>query len=119
MDFKRTDQTMDNYLMEFDALQEKAGARMFMESGFPDEFASVLRMHKAAPSTSGKSQALVIIRNILAFPEAASQMRRLFGPRGGAARRDALVAADMDMASEAGNFAAWAANRRAKKGKQR
>ena len=59
------------------------------------------------------------IRNALAFPEVASQMRRLFGPHGSAARQDVLVAADMHAASEGADFEAWAAYRKAKKGKKK
>ena len=40
--FKRIDQTMETYFMEFDMLREKAESRMVMRSGFPDEFASFL-----------------------------------------------------------------------------
>ena len=39
-------------------------------------------------------------------PAASSQIRRLFGPRGSAARQDVLVAADLDAASEEEDFAA-------------
>ena len=39
MYFERADQNSDMYLMEFDVLPQKAGARMLMGSGFPAEFA--------------------------------------------------------------------------------
>ena len=46
----------------------------------------------------------------------ANQMRRLFGPRGGAARRDGSVAADIDVFSGAEtDFEGWASYRFAKK----
>ena len=41
MNFKRTDQDMDTYLMEFDILRRKAEARMIKGGGFPDGIASV------------------------------------------------------------------------------
>ena len=42
MNFKKTTQEMDTYLLEFDILRQKAEARMSMGTGFPDEFVSVL-----------------------------------------------------------------------------
>ena len=48
MNFERTDQTTDAYLMEFDVSREAADARMVEESGPPDEFAPILRMQDAA-----------------------------------------------------------------------
>ena len=38
--FKRTTQDMDTFLLEFDMLRQKAGARFATGTGFPDEFAS-------------------------------------------------------------------------------
>ena len=74
-------------------------------------------MRDAALSENEKSLALASIRSTVAFPEVASQMRRLFGPRGGAARQDVLVAADLDAASEEEDFARCAGYCKAKKGK--
>ena len=73
---------------------------MLLGIGVPDEFVSVLRMQNAALPKNGKTFALASFRDALAFPEASAQMRRLFGPRGYASRRDVLVAADMDTVSE-------------------
>ena len=50
MSFKRTDQGMDTYLMEFDMLRQKAEARILMGSGVPDEFVSAMCMQDAALS---------------------------------------------------------------------
>ena len=50
-------------------------------------------------------------------PEASSQIRPLFGPRGNAARQDVLSAADLDAVSEEEDFEAWVAYRKAKKEK--
>ena len=58
MYFKRTDQTMDTYSIEFDILRQQAAARALMGSGFPDEFAPVLCVRNAALSTNGKTLAL-------------------------------------------------------------
>ena len=49
---------------------------------------------------------LASLGNILAFPQASAQMRRLFGPCGHASRQDVLVAQDMDTASEEEDFEA-------------
>ena len=42
MNFKRTTQDMDTYLLEFGISRQKAEARMSMGTAFPDEFAPVL-----------------------------------------------------------------------------
>ena len=48
MKSRQTDQTMGAYLMEFGVLRGKAGARMAMGSGIPDESVSILCMRHAA-----------------------------------------------------------------------
>ena len=118
MNCKRVDQTMDTYLMEFDVTREKAETRMATGSGFPDEFASVLRTHNAVPE-NGKSLEPASIRRNPTFPEVSSRMRRLFGPRGSAARQDVLAAADLDAVSEEEGCAAWVAYRKVRKDKKR
>ena len=45
--YKRTDKTMDVYLMKFNVLREKVEARVVMGSGFPDESASFFSMQNA------------------------------------------------------------------------
>ena len=46
----------------------------------------------------------------------ARQLRRVFGPRGGAARQNALAATDVDANSNGeSDFAEWVARRKAKK----
>ena len=80
--FERTDRTMDIYLMEFDVLRKEAEVRMATGSGFPDEYTPLLRMRNAG------SPKMRNLRHTLAFPEASTQKRRLFGPRGNAARHD-------------------------------
>ena len=49
---------------------------------------------------------LASIRTTLAFPDASSQIRRLFGPRGRAAKQDVLAAAALDAAWDEGDFEA-------------
>ena len=46
--FKRTDQPMDTYIIEFEMLRRKAEARMVMGPGFLVEFVSVLCMRNGA-----------------------------------------------------------------------
>ena len=73
-------------------------------------------MQNAAFSRSEKSWVLASVQGDLGFPAASKQMRRLFVPRGGAGRQDVLVAANIDLSSEAGtDFEAWVAYREAKK----
>ena len=86
-----------------------------MGSGFPDESASFFSMQNALPSKNGKSLASARIQHALAFPVAANQTRRLFGPRGNAARSNILLAEYWGAVSEDEDYAAWAAYRKAKK----
>ena len=79
-------------------LREEAESRMLVGGGFTDEFAPVLRMRNAESPENEKSLVQAHIRATLAFPQASSQTRRLFGPRGRAARQDVLVAANLDAA---------------------
>ena len=67
-----------------------------------EAFASVVRIQNASPSRPEKSLILASVQGDTTFPVVAKQMRRIFGPCGGAARQDVLVAADMDAASEEG-----------------
>ena len=102
MTFKRADQTIDFLLMEFDVLCEKAESRMVMRSGFP-----VLCMQNAASPK---------LKNRWRWPVFAI----LWRPRRWQVRcRAALAAADCDAVPEEEDFAAWAASRKAKKGKRR
>ena len=77
---------------------------MLLRSGAPDEFAPALCMQNNALSKNERTWVLASLHNTLAFPDVSAQMRRLFGPRGYASRQDALVAAEMDMASEEADF---------------
>ena len=52
---------------------------MLMGSGFPDELVSALCMRNATPCKNEKTQVLASVRNRLAFPREAAQMRQLFG----------------------------------------
>ena len=89
---------------------------MQMGGALPESFASKLRVKNATMSRYEKSLALAGVQGNLGFPGEAKQIRRLVGPRCGASRQDALVAADIDAFSEEKtDFEAWAAYRKIKK----
>ena len=54
MDFKRTTQDMDTYLLEFEMMRQRAEARFDMGTGFPDEFVSALCITNASLSKNEK-----------------------------------------------------------------
>ena len=54
MNFKRTTQDMDAYMLEFDMLRRRAEARLALGTGFPDECASVLCMENASLTNNGR-----------------------------------------------------------------
>ena len=129
LQFKRTTQTMDEYLVHFDSLRGKAG---YPESGyatkrvhnmkigrggaFPELLASVLRMKNASLPRPEKSLALASVRGNVGLSAVGRLMRRLSVPCEGAARQDVLAAANVDAASEGDeNFEAWSAIRKAEK----
>ena len=73
-------------------------------------------MQNAAVSRSDKSLVLASVHVNVGLPAVAKQTRRLFGSRGGAARQDALVTANIDVSSaEKTDFEALASHRLAKK----
>ena len=104
MNSTRAVRTTDVYLLEFDVTR--------LDCGFPGEFVSVLRMQNAALAQNERTLVLASVRSTLAFPEVSAHVRRLFGSRGQATRQDAPMAADIDAASGAEDFEAWAAYRR-------
>ena len=116
--FKTADQTLDAHIVEFDLLRQKE-SRMQMGGAFPGALAHVLRMRNAALPRAEKSSILAGAQGNVGFPAVAEQLRRLFGPRGGAAHQDVFVAADIDLSSEEEtDFDAWAAYRKAKSEKE-
>ena len=48
--FRRTDQSIIGYIVEYDLLRRMAEAKMAMGAGSPKQFASIWRMDKAALS---------------------------------------------------------------------
>ena len=75
-------------------------------------------MQNAALAENEITPVLPSLGYTLASQAVSAQMRRLFGPRGYASRRDVLLAANMDTASEAEHCEPWAAYRKAKRPKK-
>ena len=82
LQFKRTAQTLDEYLVRHDLLRRKAESRMHMGGSPPETFAPILCMHTASLTRSDKSLVLASAKRSLGFAAAARQMRRLFAPVG-------------------------------------
>ena len=98
------------YLAQFDSLRRRAESELQVGGAFTEKRVSALCVQSAAQWRSEKSQVLASAQRYL-----DRQMRRLFGPCGGAARQDVLVALDVDVISDgADDFAAWFAHRKAK-----
>ena len=116
MRFRRTDQSIKEYIAEYDLLLRKAESEMEMEAGFQEQFAPILRTDNAALSRYEKSLVMAGCRRSLRLEDASANMRRLSGSRGSGRRRDALLAekavepnesdAELDISAE---------NRKAKK----
>ena len=107
---------MDVFSVEFDVPRLKTVARIRMCGAAPGQFAAVLWMRNASLSRPEKSSISASANGNFAYPLAPKQMRRLFGPCGGAGRHDVLVAADLDVSSGKGaDNEAWVAYRKATK----
>ena len=84
---KRATPTMDDFLVRSDGLRLKAEPKV-QTVGVPIEvFATLLCMQNASLARPAKSLALTIVRGNFGISVVAQQMRRLFGPRVGAARQ--------------------------------
>ena len=83
LQFRRTDQTADKYIAEYDLLRREAESEMEMGAGFPEPFASILRMQNAGHPRQEELLALASSQKILKFADAVANMRRLFGSYGG------------------------------------
>ena len=75
-------------------------------------------MQNAALTKNEKTMVSARLGNTLAFPEVSPQLRRLFGPCGYASKQDLLVAQGINTVSEAEDFEAWVAYRKAKRAKK-
>ena len=97
---KRTDQTLERYLREFDVLPRKAEANVVMGGAFLAGFVSILEKQSTAPSKTEKSLLFAGVQGSVESPITAKQMRRLFDPCVGPARHDASAATEMDAKSD-------------------
>ena len=89
---------------------------MAMGGGFPVNSVPALRMQNAASPKHYKLLVLGRIQGALSLAAAETEMRRLLGSCGSAARQDTLVAADANSSSaEKNDLAAWLAYRKATK----
>ena len=79
--FRGADQSIDEYIAEYDLLRRKAESEMEMGAGYPEQFVSVLRMDNAALSRHEKSLVMASCHRSLEFETASGNMRRLFGSR--------------------------------------
>ena len=59
-----------------------------MGSGFPEQYASILRIYNAGTPRQEKSLLMAGSPKSLKVIEVAADMRKLFGSRGGAGRQD-------------------------------
>ena len=76
MNFRRTTQDMDAYLLELEMLRQWAEARFDMGTGFPDEFASALCIQNASLSKNERQLAIASVGSSLSFVHVSAQMRR-------------------------------------------
>ena len=106
-------QTTGDYWVRFDLLRRKAESEMRLEGAPPETFASAPCKKNAFLPQSEKSLVLASAQGNLGVPAVARQMRRLFGPRGGAVRQDVLAATDADVSSNGDDVAARATHREA------
>ena len=74
-------------------------------------FKSAVCTQYVALSRSEESLAVASVQGSLGVSAVARKMRRHSGPRGGAARQDALAATDADANSNYGDYDAWVAKR--------
>ena len=94
MRFRRADQSIRENIAEFDLLRGKAEPQMEMGAGFPDQFASKLRMADAAQCRQEKSLIAASCRESLRFAAASANIRRFFGSRGSGGQQDAVLTED-------------------------
>ena len=88
--YRRTDQAVADYFVEYDLLCRKAGSMMGLGAGFPDQCASILGMSNAGLSRRVQPLVMASCQNFLMFENASANIRRLVGSRGGGSGQDAL-----------------------------
>ena len=91
MRYRRTGESVNEYIVEFDLLCRKAEPKVVMGAGFPEQFIPISCMGNAALFRHGKSLVIASCRKSLRFEDASAKTPRLFGSRGGGSRQDALI----------------------------
>ena len=121
---KRTDQTMERFLLEFDLLRAKAERKIQVGFRFPDSFISVLCMGNGSLSAHQKTLVMASVQGSLdSYPALAKQMRQILQPVGSAQKEDVLMHSPTIMADNVGideedlSYEAWVAYRKAGKGR--
>ena len=90
------DQSIDEFIAKFDLLRRKAESKLEMGTGFPEQFATILRMHNAGLPRQEKSPVMASSRKSLKFLDVAANMRSSFGSCGGGGRQDVLIRGEAD-----------------------
>ena len=89
---KRTDQTMERFLLEFDLLRTKAEREIQRGFQFPDSFISALCMGNAMLTSNHKTLVMAAVQGSLdSYYPVAKQMRQILQPVGGTQKEDILV----------------------------
>ena len=74
--FRRAEQSIDDFIAEFDLLRRKAEPKMDTGAGFPGQSFSILRMNYAGLPRQGKSLAMASSHKSLKSDEVAATTRR-------------------------------------------
>ena len=89
---KRTDQTMERFLLEFDLLRTKAERKIQKGFQFPDSCISALCMGNAMLTPNQKTLVMAAVQGSLdSYPPLAKQMRQILQPVGGTQKEDILI----------------------------
>ena len=86
---RRSYQSIDECILEFDPLRRKAESEMETGAGFPEQFVATLRMNNAGLPRKEESLVMAIRHKSLKSKDVAANARRSFGSRGGGGRQDA------------------------------
>ena len=74
--YRRAEQFINEFIVESDLLRRKAESKMDMGSGYPEQFASKLRMNNAGLYRQEESLVMASSHKSLMFEDAAANTRR-------------------------------------------
>ena len=77
--YPRTDQSINEYIVELDLLGRKAESKMETDAGFPGQFVSILRVGEAGLPRREESLVMASSHKSFKFDVAAANVRWLFG----------------------------------------